>query len=311
MTAETEKPKIAVLGSVNMDLVAKCARLPRPGETVSAASFSEIPGGKGANQAVSAARAGGDVQIIGRVGSDGFADQLRKNLESESIKCDRLSSTEGMPSGVALIGVEDSGENHIVVVPGANGCVSSDDVSDAEELIREADILLLQLEVPIETVLSAIEAARKAGTRVMVDPAPTPADPPAGLFDVDLICPNESEAAALTNLPVSSPEEIETAARKLASFGAKAVAITLGSQGAALLQGNEFSLIKAFDSNVVDTTAAGDAFAGALAVKWAESESLIDAVSFGNAAGAIAASRHGAQPGMALRNEIEQLIGGN
>lgn len=304
MAGEPDKARVAVLGSVNMDLVAHCAQLPAPGETVTASSFAEIPGGKGANQAVSAARAGGHVEMIGRVGDDGFAARLRKNLEVEEIDCRYLVSTPKSASGVAMIGVEDSGENQILVVPGANGCVSKQDVEDAKVCIAAADILLLQLEIPMATVEFAIQTARELGTRVVVDPAPAPNNPTRELFGVDLICPNESEAAALTAMPVESISQIEAAAKHLHQLGAKAVAITLGARGTALYADGKFSLVSAFETSVVDTTAAGDAFAGALAVRWAETGALEAAVEFGNAAGAIAASRRGAQPGMGSREDI-------
>ncbi len=300
-------PKIAVLGSINMDLVIRCAHLPRPGETLLAESAEEICGGKGANQAVAAARAGGDVSMIGRVGDDAFADRLMSNLVREGIDCSHVHKTENCPSGLATVFVEESGENSIVVVPGANGRFSREDVIAASSLIAASDILLVQLEVPLGTVVTAIEFARLAGVKVILDPAPAPDECPAELMNVDLISPNESEAAAIIGRTVGSVEDAEKAARELHKRGANNVAITMGAEGTLYWDGTSANLVAPFPTTVVDTTAAGDAFAGALAVHWVCSDNLVEAVSFANAAGSLAASRIGAQPGMATQEEIETL----
>ena len=307
-SSDASAPSVVVLGSINMDLVARCAALPKPGETLTANSFAEIPGGKGANQAVAASRAGGLVTMIGRVGDDGFAERLRANLAAEDICCHAVQTTDQTPSGVALINVSDAGDNQIVVVPGANGMVSCCDVDQFADQIKAADVLLVQMEIPQDVVISAIRLARSAGTRVILDPAPAPVTISEGLLEVDLICPNETEAAALTGLPLDTTESIEAAARRLHHAGAQAVVITLGDQGVVLFDGDTFSVINAIPINAVDATAAGDALAGAIAVRWAESDSLQEAVRFGNAAGAIAASRPGAQPSLPTRSEIEQSL---
>ena len=302
------RPRITVIGSINMDLVVRCARLPAPGETILADSSQEICGGKGANQAVAAARAGGNVSMVGRVGDDGFADRLAGNLENEGIDCAWVQTTAGCASGVAVVAVEQSGQNAIMVVPGANGRVTVEDVHAARGVIEASDIVLVQLEVPLDTVLTAMEVARSAGVRVILDPAPAPIESPvelqAELLQADLLCPNESEAAALTGLPVDTVSQVEDAARELQRRGAKSVAITLGEQGCLLRDGDQQTLIPPYPATVVDTTAAGDAFAGALAVLWAEGAPLAEAVRFANAAGALAASQTGAQPSMAHRTEI-------
>ena len=304
MTVEHTRPQIVVLGSINMDLVARCHLLPQAGETLIASSLAEIPGGKGANQAVAASRAGGRASMIGRVGDDGFADRLIDNLSREDVDCRSIQRTVATPSGLAMISVADSGENQIVVVPGANGFVSCGDVDRYADLIQNCDVLLLQLELPIETAVYAIRIARSAERRVILDPAPAPAQAPDGLFNVDLICPNETEAAALTGRNTATEEGLAAAARDLQQRGSKAVAITRGDQGTLLLDGETMANIAAINVTAVDATAAGDAFAGAVAVRWSETGSLVDAVHWGNAAGAIAASRPGAQPGMATRAEI-------
>lgn len=299
-------PRIAVLGSINMDLVVRCGRLPRPGETSIAESHVEICGGKGANQAVAAARAGGDVTMIGRVGDDAFADRLRANLISEGIHCEWVQTTSGSASGLATVWVEQSGQNSILVVPGANAKLSVADVRAAKSVIESCDILLLQLEVPLVTVTAAIEVARRAGVRIILDPAPAPIECPTKLLDVDLICPNESEAAAISGISMDTNDELNRAVRELHRRGASHVAITLGERGTLLSDGETSQFVDAVPAKAVDTTAAGDAFAGAIAVHWAENNRLLDAVQFANAAGAWAVSRKGAQPGMGTRIEIEK-----
>ncbi len=292
-----------------MDLVVRCSHLPRPGETLLADGSAEICGGKGANQAVAAARAGGEVRMIGRVGDDAFAQRLVANLVREGIDCSAVQTTERCASGLAIVAVEASGQNAILVVPGANARVDANDAAAAKGMIESSDVLLVQLEVPIETVLVAVEMARQAGVTVILDPAPAVASFPDRLFDVDLICPNESEAEALLGLPVRSLEEAEAAAKSMRDRGSRHVAITLGDRGTMLVdQTGSAQHVPAVSVKAVDTTAAGDAFAGALAVYWSEGHSLSESVRFANRAGAITASREGAQPAMGTRKEIESLL---
>ena len=301
--------QIVVLGSINMDLVARCCTLPVAGQTLSATDFFEVPGGKGANQAVAAQRAGGNVTMIGGVGDDGFGSRLLHGLRHERIHCDHINVAGRTPSGLAMIVVSDSGENQIVVVPGANAQVGPEDVERCAEVIRTAAILLVQLEIPPATVFHAVDMAHSAGVRVILDPAPVPeSGMRQDLRGIDLICPNETEAAALTGCPVDSQSGLEQAARQLHDRGAKNVAITLGGSGTLLWDGENFATIGAIPVDAVDSTAAGDAFAGATAVHWLESDSLMKAVRFGNAAGALAASKQGAQPAMGTRADIEQLL---
>lgn len=304
----TTAARIAVVGSINMDLVVRCAHLPTPGETIIAASSCEIPGGKGANQAVAAARAGGQVTMIGRVGNDAFASRLVENLRREGVDTESVRSTAGSASGIAVVAVDASGENSIMVVPGANGCVSCEDVEAAAERICGADVLLLQLEIPLDAVISAAAIAAGAGVPVILDPAPMPASLPAGLLGVDVICPNQSEAAAIVGSPIENIDDARNAIGRLHEQGARQVIITLGSQGALLSDGTTVTLVDPFPITPRDTTAAGDAFAGALAVRLAAGESLDQAARFAAAAGAIAATNLGAQTGMPTRHEIEQLV---
>ena len=293
-----------------MDLSIRCDRLAGPGETVIAHDARELPGGKGANQAVAAARLGARVAMVGRVGSDAFADRLLANLEAEGLDVTCVRRTGGCASGLAIVAVDRGGENAITVVPGANGRVSPADVEAAADAIREADVLLLQLEIPLETVQAATRMARDAGTLVILDPAPAPAHVPEALLDVDVICPNASEAAALLGRARVSVAEAMDVARTLASRGPGTVIVTLGRDGAVCCdRRGRGERVPAPTVRVVDTTAAGDAFAAALGVRLAERAPLAEAVRFACHAGAVAASRPGAQPAMPTREDIDGLTG--
>jgi ribokinase len=305
-TAIPNKPRIAVLGSINIDLVVRCAGLPVPGQTIIGQSLSEFSGGKGANQAVAAALSGGQVSMIGAVGDDGFSDRLIRGLENADVDCQQVQRLAGS-SGTALITVDDAGENSIIVIPGANGQLSRENVRRAQTLIATSDLLMVQLEVPVDVVLSAMEIARQNEVKIMLDPAPAVARFPVDLLKVDLICPNETEAATLTGLSVTCLADAAKAAERLHQLGARQVAITLGGEGTWLSTGQAAQHIPAFSVTPVDTTAAGDAFAGALAVRWLQTGDLAVAVEFANAAGGLAASRPGAQASMANQQEIEKL----
>ena len=302
-------PQVVVVGSINMDLVVRSARLPMPGETLIGDSLSEIPGGKGANQAVGAARLGADVALIGRLGDDGFGDTLQRALATEGVQLDGVARTQNCCSGVAIIGVENSGQNCITVVPGANGRLTPDDVQRQAPVIAQADVLLLQLEVPMETVVTAIKLARTNDVLTILDPAPAILNYPPELLDVDVVCPNESEAALLTGVEITTTESACHAAKMLQQLGARQVVITLGDKGAVFrdASGNSGHLAP-FSVTAVDTTAAGDAFTAALGMRLAEGGSLQDAGRFACAAGAIAASRKGAQPGMPSRTDVHALL---
>ena len=301
-------PRIAVLGSINMDLVIRCKRLPRPGETVLGDDLFEAPGGKGANQAVAAARLGASVSMIGRVGSDAFAERLLGNLALEGIDTSNVGRTEGCPSGVATVAIDQNGENSITVIPGANGRVSVDDVVAAADAIRAADVLLMQLEIPVESVLLGIQIAREAGTRVVLDPAPAPSSIDQGLLKVDFLCPNQTEAEAILGERVDSVEDARTAAGELIRRGVGEAIITLGSDGAVWGTRGDTAVVPPLVVEAVDSTAAGDAFAGALGVMLAEGAASIDAVRFACATGALAATKAGAQQAMPRREQVERLL---
>lgn len=299
MTAPTRTPHIAVLGSANMDLVAYVARAPRRGETVTGREFRTVPGGKGANQAVAAARAGATVSMIGAVGADAHGTRLRAALEHSGIETDLLRTVE-TPTGTAHIVVDDDGGNSIVVVPGANGTVTSLAPGD-EGLIASADALLLQLETPLDGVLAAAGAARRHGVRTVLTPAPAQPLPPELLAAVDLLLPNEHEAAALTGIP----DDPHAAARSLLQQVPEVV-ITLGSRGSLYAaRGAAPVTVPAQQVTALDTTGAGDTFAGALAVALAEGRSVGTALAWASSAAALSVQRSGASESMPYRKEID------
>lgn len=302
--------KIVVVGSLNMDLVTQAVKIPAPGETVIGGDLQTFPGGKGANQAVAAARAGAQVAMVGRVGDDVFADRLRENLLVDGIDVTHVQSTAETASGVALIVVDEKGQNSIVVAPGANGRLTRADVSQAKDAIQQADVLLLQLEIPLDAVWEAAKIAAQAQVKVILNPAPARPLPPELLALVDILIPNESETAALTGLPTSTQAELAAAASRLHDLDVATVILTLGERGAELSQaGRELYHVAAYPvAQVVDTTAAGDAFVGGLATAVAEGKSLPEAMRFGAAAGALSVTRAGAQPSLPTREEIETLL---
>ncbi|MCM2390767.1 ribokinase [Streptomyces albipurpureus] len=289
---------IAVLGSTNMDLVAYVAHAPKRGETVTGREFRTIPGGKGANQAVAAARAGGYVAMMGAVGSDAFGDQLRATLIASGVDTDLLRTADG-PSGTAHIVVDDEGGNAIVVIPGANGTVTSLAPGD-EALIATADLLLLQLELPLTAVLDGAEAARRHGVRTVLTPAPARPLPPELLSAIDLLIPNEHEAATLTG--VTDPHK---AAVELLSHVPEVV-ITLGAAGSlyASRDTGPFT-VPARPIDAVDTTGAGDTFVGTLAVALGEGRPVEEALRWASTAAALCVQRPGASTSMPYRSEID------
>lgn len=302
-------PRLVVLGSVNMDLVVRVASLPRPGETVAGRDLAEIPGGKGANQAVAAARLGAHTEMIARVGDDAFGATLLRGLADGGVDARAVAVTRGCSSGVAVIGVGDDGQNSIVIVPGANGRLTPADVRRHRGLIARADALLLQLEVPPETVAAAAAVARRAGVTVVLDPAPAPRAPlPDELVAVDLLSPNQTEAEALTGIRVDTPDDAARAARALIRRGARRVVVKLGAAGAFYADAQLELHVPARRVKPVDTTAAGDAFTAALALAWAAGRPPAEAVRFACAAGTLATLSFGAQPAMPGRAEVEAFL---
>lgn len=309
MIQDTEKARIVVIGSVNMDLVASTPRIPLAGETILGTRLRTIPGGKGANQAVAAARLGADVTFVGRVGADAFGRSLCDGLLAEHVDCTHLIVSKDVASGVALIFVAADGQNAICVVAGANGRVSPEDVDSARDRIAVAHVCLLQLEIPISTATHTARVCRDCGVPLLLDPAPAPADPlPQELRFVDVLSPNETEAAQLLGIAVGQPPE--RVARQLRQAGASRVVLKQGAAGAYVSAEGREDQIPAFAVDVVDTTAAGDAFSAALAVSLAEGNDIAKAARWASAAGALTCTRFGAQPALPTRGEVEALLAG-
>lgn len=300
--------RITVLGSLNMDLVIRAPRHPLPGETLTGGPFRTFPGGKGANQAVAAARLGGQVTMIGRVGADPFGDTLIAGLQADGVDTACVGrSTEA--TGVALITVSTAGENTIVIAPGANGSVSPDTVMTYRDAIISADALLLQLEVPLPAVEAAAGLAHAAGVPVILNPAPAQPLPASLLRHVTYLIPNQHEAALLAGLPTDTDAGAAAAARALQAAGIQTVVMTLGERGALVFADGRQVSVPSYPVQVVDTTAAGDAFVAAFAVALTEGKSPVAAARWGCAAGALACTVLGAQPSLPRREAVLALAG--
>lgn len=300
---------IVIIGSSNTDMVVKTSHLPVGGETVLGGDFFMNAGGKGANQAVAAARYGNRVVFVAKTGDDLFGKHARKSLESDGIVTDYVTTDSEHPSGVALITIDKNAENCIVVASGANMHLSPADIDNAASEIRSADVVLMQLECPVATVAYAARMAAEASVPVILNPAPAPAEPLSAelLRDLYLITPNRSEASRLTGISVTDMESAQRAAKALHEMGPRNVIITLGSDGSLVYDGKMFMRVDALKVEAVDTTAAGDTYNGVLASVIAEGRSLIDAVREANVAGAISVTRMGAQPAAPTRKEIEEM----
>lgn len=296
---------VLVVGSLNADLVVKSPRFPQPGETISGEDLQIIPGGKGANQAVAAARQGVKTAMLGRVGSDSFAPFLVDNLKSNQVDTSHVT-VDSSATGTAIIVVDANGQNSIVLSPGANGNVSPVDVDSAS--FSNSKLLLLQLEIPTLTVLHAAQQARANGLTVILNPAPAKALPAELISSVDILIPNESELSLLTGLPVNDVASAEKAAKEILKQGVKTVIVTLGSKGALLVTDTQVTQVDTYKVNVVDTTAAGDAFIGGFASAMLSGKALEDSVRYGCACGALATTKFGAQPSLPTKEEVEKFI---
>ena len=302
---------IVVVGSLNADVVVTVSRFPAPGETVPGHGFAVFPGGKGANQACAAGRLGGRVSMVGRVGRDAYGEMLARSLASSGVEVAHVSADERAPTGTAVITVDASGQNHIVVVAGANGACTPVAIESARNLLSSAGFVLLQLEIPIETVAAAARLGRESGAVVLLDPAPARDLPPDVLRSVDYITPNESELAALVGAPPGSTftvREAAEAARAVRDLGPRNVLVKLGALGALLVTGDREHFCPAPQVDVVDTTAAGDAFNGAFAVALARGSAPSDAAAFATAAASCSVTRAGAQPSMPTDDEVVQVM---
>ncbi|NWF59156.1 MAG: ribokinase [Fischerella sp.] len=300
---------VIVFGSINIDLVATAPRLPLPGETLLGHHFFKAAGGKGANQAVALAKLGIPTQIVGRVGAQGFGTELINSLQAAGVQTENVFMDETISSGVAIITVDDAGENQIIVIPGANGRVNQEDVTRVSRLLSGSSALLLQFEIPMFAVVAAAQAAREAGVTVILDPAPAQSDVPDELYSlVDIITPNEVEAGQLLGFPVSGQESAKKAAAQLLKKGVKNAIVKLGAQGVVCATSDETFFVPAFPVQAVDTTAAGDAFNGGLAAALSQGLSLHQAVVWGAAAGALAATKPGAQPSLPDRLAFDAFL---
>lgn len=299
---------VCVVGSLNMDLVVRAPRLPRIGETVAGGTFATFPGGKGANQAVAAARLGARVEMVGAIGDDAFGRQLIAGLTRDAIGVSHVRVDSGAATGVAMIGVDGEGQNMIMVASGANVRVRAAEVDAARDAVIGARVLLLQLEIPLEAVLRAATVARAAGALVCLDPAPAVPLPDALYACVDVINPNEVEAQTLTGVEVRSIADAERAAVALQARGPRVAVVKLGERGAFYLSPDARGHVPAVVVRAVDTTAAGDAFAAALGVALGEGRGVPDAVAFATRAAGIKVTRMGAQAGMPTRAEVEEAV---
>ena len=300
--------KIVVVGSSNTDMVIKSQHIPAPGETILGGSFLMNPGGKGANQAVAAAKLGGEVVFVARVGDDLFGREAVRGFEDVGINCTYVATDPEQPSGIALIMVDENGENCISVASGANNALSPKDVDKASAFFSEASSVLMQLETPLETIEYAAKLGRSLGKNVILNPAPARELPKSLLAELDVITPNESEAEILTGIKVICEESASKAAEMLQKMGVKSVIITMGSQGAFVLDDSFRGTIPARQVDAVDTTAAGDTFNGALAVGLARGMPIAEAVRFANSAASISVTRMGAQSSTPLLSEVEELV---
>jgi ribokinase len=300
--------EIVVIGSINMDLVVRTARMPVPGETLHGEDLNMIPGGKGANQAAAVSKMGGDVAMIGRVGNDVFGQKLIDELDAAGVNTENVLTTAKCASGTALIIVDQNGQNSIVVSPGANGTLLQADVLANEEIIQHSKILILQFEIPIETVRCAAEIATKYQVKVILNPAPAKSISRELLSLVDILVPNETEASQLSGIRVVDIASAEVAAKALLGSGVGMVVITLGEKGALLATSMDIRHIPSMEVQAVDTTAAGDAFVGGLAVALAQGRAPAEAVRYATCAGALAVTKFGAQTSLPTKAEVDRLF---
>jgi ribokinase len=301
---------IVVLGSLNMDLVANTARLPMPGETITGEGFTMIPGGKGANQAIAVSRLGIPCRMVGRVGKDSFGENLIQSLQDNQVDSCGVLKDESVHTGVAMIAVDDQGENQIIVIPEANGKLDETDVERLRPHLEGAAFLLLQLEIPLAVVEAAVELAQQMGVKVILDPAPAQPLPFTLYHNIDIITPNAVEAEQLVGFAVTDTDTAQQAAMQLQKQGVNTVMITLGQQGVYCANGKESFFVPAFDIDpIIDTVAAGDAFNGGLAVALCRGMNLQRSIICGSAAGALTVTHAGAQSALPSYEHLDAFLG--
>lgn len=300
--------KIIVVGSSNTDMIVKVPRIPAPGETILGGKFVKAAGGKGANQAVAAARSGGEVTFIANTGDDKLGEEAIEGFKKEGIDTDYIFVDDETPSGVALIFVGENGENSIAVASGANGTLTPAKIKEIEQVIADGDILLTQLETPLETIEAAVKIAKRYGVKVILNPAPAQKLNDELLQQIDILTPNQSEAELLTGIKVEDESSAKNACKKLRSRGVKTVILTLGSEGAFVMNEQLQKVISGLKVEAEDTTAAGDTFNGALAVGLADGKTMEEAITWAHAAAALSVTRMGAQPSIPHDEEINDFI---
>lgn len=299
---------ILVAGSLNMDLVVRVAAMPQPGETIFGRDFQMVPGGKGANQAIAAARSGAKVTLIGKVGADDFGTRLIENLVINGVNTKYIAVDKNAATGIATITLDERGQNSIIVASGANMRLAPKDIRAAWSSLKDVDMVVMPLEIPLDCVAEAAKLAKRAGAKVLLNPAPAQPLPAELLANLDLLIPNETELAILSGMPVNDRASAEKAAQVLFETGVETIIVTLGADGALLLQEGRAVYFAAPVVEVVDTTAAGDSFIGGLAAKAAAGKTLEEAIVYATCAGALAVTQFGAQPSIPMAADVEKLL---
>lgn len=295
---------ILVVGSMNMDLVVKVDEIPKMGETLLGKELLQMAGGKGANQAVAIAKLGKNVSFLGKVGKDGFGDKLLKSMRNAGVNIEHIERTE-VSTGIAVINVDREGNNNIVVVPGANGMVNEDYLNNNIDVIKESEIVLFQLEIPLETVKEGLRISKRLGKTTILNPAPAKDLDNEIISNVDILILNEYELERISKIKITDQDTMLKAAKKLLDKGIKQIIVTLGSKGVLYIDENAYKFFEAYKVKVVDTTAAGDSFIGGFAASYIENKKVIDAISMGQRTAAVAIQKLGAQVSIPTKSEVD------
>ena len=299
---------ICVIGSLNLDLVVNVDTMPKPGQTIIGSNFKEVPGGKGANQAVAMARLNGNVSMIGKVGEDGFGQTLINSLKNDKVDTTYIQTAKGA-TGVALITVDKNAQNSIVVSPGANFEVKEDDIDNNIEAIKNSDIVVLQLETPLNTIKYALNKAKELNKYTILNPAPAVKLDDEIIKNVDLLTPNETELEIISGVSIETEEDIQKAAQIMIEKGVKELIVTLGSKGSLYINKEKSMFKKAYKVEAVDTTAAGDSYTGALAVALSQEKCIEDAMDFASKVGALSVLKEGAQSSLPTLEDVKNFRG--